>query len=472
MSNHSLSTQTAEKVDTTYFDDFYLHTYFEEIRKKEYSRLDKTNQTYLDFTGGNLYAISQLEKHKQILEENVFGNPHSSNPTSHKSTVLTEEARQKVIDFFNAHDYYCIFTANASASIKIIGESYPFKDGQLLLLSDNHNSVNGMREFCKKSKSCVTYAPIHYQDLRIDEIALNQLLSENPQKTNKLFSFPAQSNVSGIKHDLNWIEKAQQKGWDVLLDAAAFVPTSRLDLSKIQPDFVSMSFYKIFGYPTGIGCLLIHKNKFDKLNKPWFAGGTVNFASVLGNRHVLAHAHERFEDGTINYLDIPAIKIGLDYIEQIGIDKISERISQLTQILLQELNKIEHNNGEKVVQVFGSTQKQYKGGTIIMNFADKNKNNYPFTQIEQVANQNLISIRTGCFCNPGLDEINSGLSLEDMAKYFSSRDKDFESLSKSDHYKIDFLGKMRGAVRISVGIATVQKDINVFLDFVRFFQNK
>ncbi len=466
------SHSTSENKSESYLNEDTLTAFFEDLRAKEYSRLDKTNQTYLDFTGGNLYAISQLEEHRKMLEENVFGNPHSSNPTSHKSTILIEEAREKVINFFNAQDYYCVFTANASAGIKIIGEGYPFKDGHLLLLSDNHNSINGMREFCKKTEGSVSYAPIHYQDLRIDEIALNNLLSQHQTTQNKLFSFPAQSNVSGIKHDLAWVEKAQQKGWDVLLDAAAFVPTSHLDLSKIQPDFVSMSFYKIFGYPTGIGCLLIHKNKFEKINKPWFAGGTVNFASVLGNRHVLANAHERFEDGTINYLDIPAIKIGLDFIENIGINKINRRISILTQKLITELNNIKHSNGQKVVQLFGSTQKEYKGGTIIMNFMDKNQKSYHFTEVEQLANQNLISIRTGCFCNPGLDEINSCISNEDMANYFFNWGEDFNSLSKSHHYKMDFLGKMRGAVRVSVGIATIQKDIDIFLDFVRSFQNK
>ena len=447
-----------------HFSETELDAYFEELRNKEYARLDKTNQTYLDFTGGNLYAISQLEKHRELLEENVFGNPHSSNPTSHKSTLLTEEARKKVIDFFNAQDYYCIFTANASASLKIIGECYPFQNGQLLLLSDNHNSVNGIRVFCENRNGSVAYAPIQYPSLKADESSLNTLLSEYQEKSNKLFCFPAQSNVSGIKHDLAWVKKAQEKGWDVLLDAAAFAPTSRLDLEKVGADFVSMSFYKIFGYPTGLGCLLVRKDKFDKLCKPWFAGGTVSLVSVLENRHSLCLAHERFEDGTINYLDIPAIKIGLDYIEEIGIDRINKRVEEITQFLIKEIQNIKHQNGKNVVRLFGSLQKEHKGGTLIMNFSDKSGNNYPFTEVEQLANQRLISIRTGCFCNPGLDEINSNLSSQDIIK-------GFEFVESADN-PMEAFAKMRGAVRISVGIATVQKDLDTFLDFVRSFKDK
>ena len=59
-----------------------------------------------------------------------------------------------------------------------------------------------------------------------------------------------------------------------MLDAAAFVPTNRLDLSRYQPDFVPISFYKMFGYPTGICCLLARNQALTKLSRPWFAGGT------------------------------------------------------------------------------------------------------------------------------------------------------------------------------------------------------
>jgi selenocysteine lyase/cysteine desulfurase len=60
----------------------------------------------------------------------------------------------------------------------------------------------------------------------------------------------------------------------VLLDAAAFVPTNRLDLQVHSPDFVVMSFYKMFGYPTGVGCLLVRNETLATLRRPWFGGGT------------------------------------------------------------------------------------------------------------------------------------------------------------------------------------------------------
>ncbi|HEX5168947.1 MAG TPA: hypothetical protein VFW11_07220, partial [Cyclobacteriaceae bacterium] len=101
--------------------------YFDVLRDLEYGRLDSDKHVYLDFTGGNLYAVSQVNRHLEFLNKNVFGNPHSVNPTSLASTTVVESARHAVLDFFNARkDYYCIFTANASGALHIVGECYPF----------------------------------------------------------------------------------------------------------------------------------------------------------------------------------------------------------------------------------------------------------------------------------------------------------------------------------------------------------
>src|SRR5262249_28231972 len=142
----------------------------------------------------------------------------------------------------------------------------------------------------------------------------------------KLFAFPAQSNFTGVKHPLELIDAAHEHGWDVLLDAAAFVPTNRLDLSRVKADFVSVSFYKMFGYPTGVGCLLIRNNVLRILQRPWFAGGTVNFATVQARAYILSPREAGFEDGTLNYLGIPAVRIGLNHLESIGIDTINTRV--------------------------------------------------------------------------------------------------------------------------------------------------
>lgn len=444
------------------FDNLLHEDFFNDLRATQFSRLDKKKQVYLDYTGGGLYADEQIETHFNWLKSEVLGNPHSTNPTSQAATKAVEEARAKVLSFFNAtENYHCIFTMNASGALKIVGESYPFQDdGVFILTADNHNSVNGIREYCKAKGGVMTYAPIQYENLTIDTNSLEQLLDNHAIRKNKLLAFPAQSNVTGIKHDLNWIDKAQKKGWDVLLDAAAFVPTSKLDLQEVKPNFVSVSFYKIFGYPTGLGCLLLRKDTFQKLQKPWFAGGTVTLASVQAPEHFLADTHERFEDGTVSYLSIPAVKVGLDFMQNIDINRLNERIKSLTVYLLNGLENLKHQKGQPKVQVFGKTDLDHRGGTLVMSFFDAEGNKRDFEQIEELANKQKISIRSGCFCNPGIDEVNNCLTTEELSQYYVTHKKgDYKDM-------IAYLGKMRGATRVSVGMATNQADLDHFIRFV------
>lgn len=440
--------------------------FFNRLRKKEFSRLDKLGQTYLDYTGGNIYPQCLLDKHYKYLKNAVYGNPHSLNPASILSERMISQTRKKVIDFFNAGDYHCIFTNNATGALQIVGECYPFTDGIFLLTVDNHNSVNGIREYCQARSGHVVYSPMCSEDLSIDESALNNNLQGFPSQTNKLFAFPAQSNVSGIQHSLSWIKKAKDAGWDVLLDAAAFAPCSRLDLSLYRPDFVSISFYKIFGYPTGIGCLLVKKTAFDKLKKPWFSGGTILLSAVKHQDRFLKLDHEKFENGTVNYLDIPAITNGLDFINKIGIDMIHRRIKQLSAFILAEITKLKHDNGLPAIRLYGPHNTENRGGTFLMNFLDTNGQFYPPDYIEKLANGSMISLRTGCFCNPGIDELNHDISAETLKKYFAGR-------TSGDYFDmINFVGKIRGAVRLSVGLSTTIRDIEKFIQFATTLLNR
>src|SRR5690349_18843943 len=97
----------------------------DQLRASDYSRLDRGEHIYFDYTGGGIYAESQIQKHQKLLNEHVFGNPHSSNPTSMEATRLVEGAREYILKFFNADpdEYLAIFTSNASGALKLIGES-------------------------------------------------------------------------------------------------------------------------------------------------------------------------------------------------------------------------------------------------------------------------------------------------------------------------------------------------------------
>ncbi len=447
-------------------------SHLDDLRRTDYHRLDAQDQVYLDYTGGGLHAESQLEKHFAMLRTHVFGNPHSANPTSLAMTERVEETRQFILDYFNARDkYIAVFTANASGALKHIGESYPFQPGgQYLLTFDNHNSVNGIREFARSRGAGFTYVPLTTPNLRIDRARLETLLDAINPEYPHLFAFPAQSNFSGVKHPLEYVELAHRKGWDVLLDVAAFVPTNRLDLTAVQPDFVSMSFYKMFGYPTGIGALLIHRRAFGKLQRPWFAGGTVNFASVQGQGHYLAPNEAAFEDGTIDYLNIPAVKIGLEHIQSIGIETISERVRCLTGWLLDSLYELRHSNGKPLVRIYGPKDTTMRGGTIAFNLYGPDEKLLDYRRIEELANYAHISLRTGCFCNPGTGEIAEGLTAEDML-YGLQNGADI-NLPRFLQIIQHRGNKSAGAIRVSVGLATNFADVYRLMQFIASFRDQ
>src|SRR6266540_2508561 len=439
----------------------------DDLRANEYARLDIGGHVYLDYTGGGLYADSQLRRHSKLLTERVFGNPHSSNPTSQEATQLVEHAREYILKFFHADpdEYLAIFTSNASGALKLVGESYPFPNGRYLLTFDNHNSVNGIREFAYARGADVTYIPIELPDMRVDASRLSRELSQPSKRGHNLFAYPAQSNFSSVQHPLNWIETAHQHGWDVLLDAAAFVPTSKLDLGMVKPDFVPVSFYKMFGYPTGLGALIARRDALAKLHRPWFAGGTITVASVQGNKYYMADGTSAFEDGTVDYLNIPAIEIGLKHIESIGYDVIYERVHSLTGWLLANLTSMKHSTGVSLARVYGPTKMEGRGGAVTVNFYDRDGKAIDHRFIEEKANESNISLRTGCFCNPGAGEIALEILRVELDVCFTQRGH--EDRFTVDDFRSCIDGKSSGAVRISIGMVTNFNDVQGFLAFAR-----
>jgi selenocysteine lyase/cysteine desulfurase len=437
------------------------------LRRSECARLDAERHVYVDYTGAGLYTESQVREHAELLTKQVFGNPHSGSPCSTATTELVERARRRVLDYFNAprDTYTAIFTQNASAALKLVGESYPFADGgRCLLTFDNHNSVNGIREFALAREAVVDYAPLTMPDLRIDQARITPLLDRANRGASNLLAFPAQSNFSGVRHPLSLIDQAHEHGWDVLLDAAAYVPTSALDVADAQPDFVTVSFYKMFGYPTGVGCLLARRDALQRLRRPWFAGGTVNFATVQGRARLLAPGEAGFEDGTLNFLSIPAVEIGLRLIERIGIQTIQTRVHCLTAWLLEELVALRHANGRPMVRIYGPVGSAARGGTVTLNLYDPEGHLLDYRRVEELAAAERISLRTGCFCNPGAGETAEGLTEADMlAGLESSSPMTLPRFLQLIQYRG---GKSAGAIRVSFGFLSNFTDAQRVLEFV------
>jgi len=441
------------------------------LRASDFARLDAQKSVYLDFTGAGLHALSHVREHSEQLANSVFGNPHSASPSSSATTAAVERTRARVLSYFNGTGAYtCVFTLNASNALKLVGEAYPFgPGGRYLLTADNHNSVNGIREFARAKGTEVDYAALTVPELRIDQPKLLAQLDRAGASGPKLFAFPAQSNFSGVKHPLASVEAARERGWHVLLDAAAFVPTNRLDLKAVSPDFVTISFYKMFGYPTGVGCLLIRNEMLPLLHRPWFAGGTVNFATVQGRQHILTPGEASFEDGTLNFLAIPAVEGGLRRLEETGMDTIQTRVSCLTQWLLQRLLELKHSNGRPMIRLYGPATGEMRGGTVTMNFYDPDGHLLDYRRIDELAGAEGISLRTGCFCNPGAGETAEGLTEDDM---LAGAAQGLDMTLPRFLQVVSHRGKSAGAIRVSLGGVSNLDDVERFLDFAGQFRDR
>ncbi|MGW1740145.1 aminotransferase class V-fold PLP-dependent enzyme [Nocardia sp. NPDC001965] len=438
------------------------------LRSSEYRYLDDGGVVYLDFAGAGLAATAQHRAHEARLTKQCFGNPHSENPTSRAATASVEEARRAVLAHLNADpaDYCAVFTANASAACRLVGEAYPFTRGsRFVVTSDNHNSVIGVREFARRRGGRVVYVPIDTPDLRTSDEAVDAALSPGSARRTAtagrrgLFAYPAQSNFTGVQHPLDRVELAHERGYDVLLDAAAYLPANTLDLSVVKPDFVPISWYKLFGYPTGVGCLVARRSALARLRRPWFAGGTIAAASLQGNWHVAADDESAFEDGTLNFLSIPDVTFGLGWLRDIGLDLVRRRVTALTDWLLTRLVSLRHDNGSPMVRIYGPLDTADRGGTVAFNFLDPEGVVVDERLIATESAAAGISLRTGCFCNPGAGEAAFGIGLPVLSRLFGTRTATMEEY-------IEALGlPSGGAIRVSFGPVSDIADVQTFLRF-------
>lgn len=291
-------------------------------------------------------------------------------------------------------------------------------------------------------------APVEYlaldENLRLHEPELARV-------ERGLLGFPAQSNFSGVRHPLSLVAHARSLGYRVLLDVAAYVPSRALSLRTCPADFAALSFYKMFGYPTGVGALIARRDALAELRRPWFAGGTVRYASVQADVHRLHARHEGFEDGTPNFLGIAALSAGFTLLERAGMARLCAHVARLTSMFLDGLASLP-------VRVHGPRDTRDRGGTVAFNVRD-----LPYWEVERRAREAGIALRGGCFCNPGAAEAALRLPAARTARCLAKLGDDF-SVERFGAC----LDAPVGALRASFGLANNDEDVHRALAFLDF----
>ncbi|KYN27886.1 Molybdenum cofactor sulfurase, partial [Trachymyrmex cornetzi] len=446
------------------------------------------DECYVDHAGATLYSETQVRNVGANLHGSLYGNPHSiGNSLTHD---IIDRMRYRILSHFNTNpdEYTVIFTSGATASLKIIAEGFRFTtdennktamsphSGSFVYVQDNHMSVLGMRDVIAAKGANAIYLD-HDQAFQIfSQPSTPHDLNER-QSSNSLFAFSAQCNFSGLKYPLKWISdthagtlsvfaRKPSTRWYVLLDAASFAATNKLDLSIYKPDFLCLSFYKMFGYPTGIGALLVKNKSSDVLDKMYYGGGTVDIALSSERFHRKRQIlYERFEDGTVPFLSIVSLQYGFEILSKLSMDQISKHVFSLAKTLHHSLLTLHHCNGKPVVKLYSDSDyedRSLQGGIVAFNVMRSNGQYVGYMEILNMAAIFKIHLRTGCFCNPGACQRHLSFSTKEILKYYEAG---YVCGGETDLIN----GKPIGAVRISFGYMSTIKDVQTVLLMITKF---
>ncbi|XP_045829507.1 molybdenum cofactor sulfurase isoform X2 [Trifolium pratense] len=465
----------------------------DQIRATEFNRLQ--DLVYLDHAGATLYSELQMESVFKDLTNNVYGNPHSQSDSSSATLEIVRDARQQVLDYCNASpkDYKCIFTSGATAALKLVGESFPWScNSNFMYTMENHNSVLGIREYALDQGAAAIAVDIEDVNPRIEGENFSTKISPHQVQRRKaagllegetmgdvynLFAFPSECNFSGLRFDLDLATIIKEDPsrilgtsvckngrWLVLIDAAKGSATMPPDLSKYPVDFVALSFYKLFGYPTGLGALIVRNDAAKLLKKSYFSGGTVA-ASIADIDFIKRREgiEELFEDGTASFLSIASLHRGFKILNSLTVSAISRHTTSLALYTRKTLLALRHGNGSSVCILYGphnSMETYHEMGPIVsFNLKRSDGSWYGYREMEKLASLSGIQLRTGCFCNPGA-----------CAKYLGLSHTDLISNTEAGHVCWDdrdiINGKPVGAVRVSFGYMSTYEDAKKLVDFV------
>jgi molybdenum cofactor sulfurtransferase len=451
---------------------------------------------YLDWTGSALYTAEQLERSRAVLLTEVYGNPHSPNPSSHRSSLAIDALRARILAFLGVpggdearHGYRVVLTRSATEALKIVAQTFPWKSGaKFAYLSRNHNSVIGMREEAKSGGA-------QWVSMTPDEVARRlkgETVKEDGDQENDddeeeeeeedggddgqlhhLFAYPAESNFAGELYPLDWIDKIHRGRrpvpgagrWHVLLDASAFVPTRRLNLTEHDADFVCLSLYKLFGHPTGLGALVVKRSAVHLLHKRYFGGGSIMAVSADHDAHTDLADYHRLEDGTPNFLGAVEALVGFDTIEAVGMERIERHVDALTSFTFEELSGLRHpGSGARMVVIYGHHGERKNGAIITFNVVHANGAFLSKSQVVTEASRRGIHLRAGCACNPGGCAEELGLTWEELAPLFQKRTGGC-AMAQTDGVGSEH--KVLGAVRASFGYLSTFDDAQALIDLVR-----
>ena len=308
--------------------------------KKDFPLLENENITYLD-SGATTQKPIQVIKAVEEFYQKYNANPHrGAYSLSVEATEQYENTRTKIAKFINArHREEIIFSKNATESLNLIAYSYGMdnlkKDDEVVIsIMEHHSNLVPWQKVTKKTGSKLNYMYINDEFELTDEEIENKITDKT-----KIVGNTHVSNVLGTINNVKKIIKyAHKKGAIVIVDASQSIPHMKIDVQDLDADFLVFSGHKMLA-PLGIGVLYGKKEILNKMS-PFLMGGDM-IEYVYEQDTTFAPLPNKFEAGTQNVEGVIGLGSAIDYIENLGYDKIQEIEKEVLSYAREELSKLD-----------------------------------------------------------------------------------------------------------------------------------
>jgi len=385
--------------------------------KKRFPVFEKNKNLVFFDTAASALKVDSMIKAVNECYSYEYANIHRGiYQLSSNLTKRYEDSRLSVSKFINSSSFEnIIFTKSATEGINLVSsclsDNY-FNDGDEVLLTTLEHHANLVPWHLVSKKIKIITAKIK----PTGELDYNDLLEKINSKT-KLLAITHMSNVTGSITNIDDIKtKANKFNVPILIDGCQYVPHKKLDLQDLDPDFYVFSAHKLYG-PSGLGILYMKSKWIDKLG-PYQGGGSM-IKNVDTDSSTYLNGFQKFEAGTPPIAEVIGLSASLDFINQVGIDKIYEYEKKLTQYLYDKLSK--YND----IKIYGDFSNQ----TSIISF---NFDGIHFNDLAMLLDKKNIAIRTGHHC------------AQPFMKHFN----------------------ISGSARVSVGVYNTKNDIDYFINSI------
>ena len=362
-------------------------------------------------------VIDSISNYYNNYNSNIHRGVHS---LSEEATEAYEGAREKIRKYFNAkHKEEIIFTSGTTHSINIVSNGYinVLNENDEIIISglEHHSNIVPWQMMCEKTKSKLHVIPIDKNgELNINEF--EKLVSKNT----KMVFLNHVSNALGIINPIEEIIKiSHENDAIVLVDGAQSAAHFNIDLQELGVDFFTASAHKLCG-PTGVGFLYGKKELLENI-EPLMGGGEM-ISEVTFEKTTYADLPHKFEAGTPNISGVIAFGVALDYMNNLGLDRIRKYEDELLEYATSKLKEIDD------LIIYGDI----KNKTSVISFNISGIHSY---DIGSILDKFGVAVRTGQHCTqPIMDHFNIPGTVRVSLSFintFEEIDILFEAVSKA-----------------------------------------